>query len=154
MIRYSSTHTIDRPPPVVFEALLDPARYGEWTEMQGTTWDGEGPVAVGTTGSFRMPSGPFAGPLRMEVAELEPDRRFVVRVTHPKFDWLSTTELEPAGAGTRMTYAGEIRFRGVQRLLELFIRGEVARGEAKEVERLKALLEGTSTTTEAAPTPA
>ena len=152
MIRYSSTHTINRPPPVVFEALLDPARYGEWTEMQGTTWDGDGPVRVGTTGSFRMASGPFAGALRMEVVELAPDRRFVARVTHPKFDWLSTADLEPDGAGTRVTYAGEIRFRGVQRLLEPFIRGEVAHGEAKEVERLKALLEGSSMTTEAAST--
>ena len=153
MIRYSSTQTINRPPPAVFDALLDPARYGQWTEMQGTTWDGEGPVRVGTTGSFRMPSGPFAGALRMEVVELEADRRFLARVTHPKFDWLSTADLEADGAGTRMTYAGEIRFRGVQRLLEPFIRGEVERGEAKEVERLKALLEGTSVTIEAAPTP-
>lgn len=152
MIRYSSTHTIDRPPPVVFEALLDPARYGEWTEMQGTTWDGNGPVHAGTTGSFRMPSGPFAGALRMEVVELEPHRRFVARVTHPKFDWVSTADLEPDGAGTRMTYAGEIRFRGMQRLLEPFVRGEVARGEAKEVQRLKALLEGSSMSVEAAPT--
>ena len=142
MIRYTSTRTIERPPAVVFEALLDPARYGQWTEMQGTSWDGDGPVRVGTTGSFRMPSGPFAGALRMEVVELETDRRFVARVTHPKFDWLSTADLEADGAGTRMTYAGEIRFRGVQRLLEPLIRGEVARGEAKEVERLKALLEG------------
>ena len=153
MIRYSSTHTIDRPPSVVFEALLDPARYGEWTEMQGSTWDGDGPVGVGTTGSFRMPKGPFAGAVRMEVVELQPDRRFVVRVTHPKFDWLSTADLEADPAGTQMTYAGEIRFRGVQRLLEPFVRGEVARGEAKEVERLKALLEGAAMT-EAAPGPA
>lgn len=151
MIRYSSTHTINRPPPVVFEALLDPARYGQWTEMQGSVWDGDGPVRVGTTGSFRMASGPFAGDLRMEVTELEPDRRFVARVTHPKFDWLATTDLEPDGAGTRMTYAGEIMLKGVQRLLEPFMRGEVARGEAKEVERLKALLEETSTSAATAP---
>jgi uncharacterized protein YndB with AHSA1/START domain len=154
VIRYSSTHTINRPPPVVFDALLDPARYGQWTEMQGTTWDGDGPVRVGTTGSFRMAGGPFAGALRMKVVALEPDRRFVVNVTHAKFDWVATTDLEADGAGTRMTYAGEIRFRGVQRLLEPFMKGEVARGEAKEVERLKALLEGTSMTAEAAPDPA
>ena len=151
MIRYSSTHTIMAPPPVVFDVLLDPARYGEWTEMQGTTWDGDGPVRVGTTGSFRMPSGPFAGSLRMEVIELQPDRRFVARVTHPRFDWLSTADLQADAAGTRMTYAGEIRFRGLQRLLEPFIRGEVSRGEAKEVERLKALLESAVAAPEAAP---
>lgn len=150
MIRYSSSHTINRPPAVVFDALLDPARYGEWTEMQGSTWDGDGPVRVGTTGSFRMPSGPFAGALRMEVVELQPDRRFVARVTHPKFDWISTTDLEADGDMTRMTYAGEIRFRGVQRLLEPFIRGEISRGESKEVERLKALLEGNAMPTESA----
>jgi uncharacterized protein YndB with AHSA1/START domain len=152
VIRYSSTHTISRPPPVVFEALLDPARYGQWTEMQGTTWDDDRPVRVGTTGSFRMQRGPFAGALRMEVVEVEPNRRLVARVTHPKFDWVSTAGLEPDGAGTRMTYAGEIRFRGVQRLLEPFIRGEVARGEAEEVQRLKALLEGSSMTADAAST--
>jgi uncharacterized protein YndB with AHSA1/START domain len=144
VIHYSSTHTINRPPQVVFEALLDPARYGQWTEMQGTVWDDDGPVRVGTTGSFRMASGPFAGQLRMEVIELEPSRRFVARVTHPKFDWIATTDLVPDGGGTRMTYAGDIRFKGVQRLLEPFIRGEVSRGEAHEVERLKALLERTS----------
>jgi hypothetical protein len=87
----------------------------------------------------------------MEVVELEPDRRFVARVTHPKFDWLATTDLEPDGAGTRLSYAGEIAFRGAQRLLEPFIRGEVARGEAKEVERLKALLEEASTSAATAP---
>lgn len=154
MIRYSSTHTINRPPRVVFDALLDPARYGQWTEMQGTTWDGDGPVRVGTTGSFRMASGPFAGELRMEVVELEPSRRFVARVTHPKFNWVSTADLEADGSGTRMTYAGEIRFRGVRRLLEPFVKGEVSRGEANEVERLKALLEGTSMGAGSAPVPA
>lgn len=154
MIRYSSTHIINRPPAVVFDALIDPARYGQWTEMQGTTWDGDDPVRVGTTGSFRMTSGPFAGALRMEVVELVPDRRFVARVTHARFDWVSTADLEADGAGTRMTYAGDIRFRGVQRLLEPLIRGEVSRGEAKEVERLKALLEGNPMTTESAPGPA
>jgi uncharacterized protein YndB with AHSA1/START domain len=153
VIRYSSTHTIDRPPSAIFDVLLDPARYSEWTEMQGTTWDGDGPVRVGTTGSFRMPRGPFAGALRLEIVELVPNRRFVAHVTHPKFDWISTAELEPEGDRTRMTYGGEIRLRGVQRLLEPFIKGEVARGEAKEVERLKALLEGTAMSVQAAPGP-
>jgi uncharacterized protein YndB with AHSA1/START domain len=148
MIRYSSTHTINRPPHEVFETFLDAARFGDWTDMQGTMWDGDGPVQLGTTGSFRMPRGPFAGSVRMEVVEMVPDRRFVVRVAHPRFDWLSISDLEASGAGTRMTYAGEISFRGWRRLLEPFMRGEVERGESREVERLKALLEGAASTTE------
>ena len=78
----------------------------------------------------------------------------MARVTHPKFDWLATTDLEADGTGTRMTYAGEIRFKGVQRLLEPLIRGEVSRGEAKEAERLKALLEASTMGAEPASGPA
>jgi Polyketide cyclase / dehydrase and lipid transport len=154
VIRYSSVQTIDRLPSVVFDILLDAARYSDWTEMQDGTWDGDGPVRVGTTGSFRMPGGPFAGTLRMEVVELAPDRRFVVRITHPKLDWIATTDLEADGSRTRMTYAGEVRLTGLQRLLEPFMRGEVGREEAREAERLKALLEGSSPVTESTATPA
>ena len=150
MIRYTSTRTINRQVPTVFAALLDAGFYSEWTEMQDTAWDGQGHVRVGTTGSFRFPSGPFAGTLRMEVVALEPDRRFVVRVAHPRLAWLATTDLEADGAATRMTYAGEIKLKGLVRLLEPFIRGEVARGEAMEAERFKALLEGTAATPEGA----
>jgi uncharacterized protein YndB with AHSA1/START domain len=150
MIRYSSEVTIDRPPRAVYEALLDPARYGEWTPMTDMTFDDDGPRRVGQRGNFRLAEGPIKGRLDVEIAELEPDRRIVFRVTHPNLAWTSINTLRPEGDGTRLTYAGEMSLRGAMRLLEPFMRGEVARGEAGEALKLKALLEAEAV----APTPA
>jgi uncharacterized protein YndB with AHSA1/START domain len=141
VIRYSSDVTIDRPPSVVFDALLDPARYAEWTPMTEMTFEDTGPPREGLRGRFRLAEGPIKGMLDMEIVQLERDRRLVFRVTHPSLDWLAVTTLRPDGAGTRVTYAGEISFRGWRRVLEPFMGGEVSRGEAKEILRFKELLE-------------
>lgn len=142
MIRYSSEVTIDRAPRVVYDALLDPALYGQWTEMVDMRFDTEGGPRVGTRGQFRLAGGPIKGLLQTELVELDPDRRIVIRISHPSLEWTAISTLEPAGRGTRLTYAGEVALRGWRRLLEPFAAGEIRRGEAREVQRLKALLEG------------
>jgi uncharacterized protein YndB with AHSA1/START domain len=141
MIRYSSDVTINRPPRVVIDALLDPGRLEQWTPMTEVEFDGPGRPAVGTTGRFRMTEGPFKGFLEMEIVELDPDRKVVFHVTHPALDWTSSSTAAPEGGGTRFTYAGELRLKGWRRLLEPIMAGEVRRGEASEAARLKALLE-------------
>ena len=141
MIRYSSEVTINRSPSDVLDALLDPAMYSKWTPMVDVEFDGPGPVGVGSTGRFRMAEGPIKGMLEMRIAELEPGRRVVVKVSHPALDWTSVSTVAPEGAGSRLTYAGEIGFKGWRRLLEPFMAGEVRNGEAEEARKLKAVLE-------------
>lgn len=142
MIRYSAVVTIDRSPDDVFTALLDARRYEEWTPMQDGRWEGTGEPGVGTRGSFRMPSGPVKGTFDAVIKEVDRPRRLVIELEHPALEWASVSTLEPVGAGTRVTYAGEIRLRGWRRLLEPFMAREVQTGEQREIERLKALLEG------------
>lgn len=141
MIRYSSEVTIARPPRAVYEALLDPGRYGEWTPMTDMAFDDDGPRRVGQRGHFRMTEGPIKGRLEMEIVALEPDRRISFRVTHPNLDWTAVSTLQPEGVGTRLTYAGELSLRGPMRLMEPFMSGEVRRGESAEAMNLKAMLE-------------
>lgn len=141
MIRYSSEVTIDRPPRAVYEALLDPERYAQWTPMTDMAFDDDGPRRVGQRGHFRMTGGPIKGRLEMEIVELEPDRKVAVRVSHPSLDWLAVNTIRPEGEGSRLTYAGELSLRGPLRLMEPLMRGEVERGEAGEALKLKALLE-------------
>ncbi|HKB29101.1 MAG TPA: SRPBCC family protein [Candidatus Limnocylindrales bacterium] len=144
MIKYSSEVTIDRPPREVFGALLNPARYAEWTEMVDMAFDGGGSPEVGTKGSFRLSAGPIKGRLGVELTELVPDRKLVFEISHPTLDWTAVSTIEPAGSGTRLTYAGTIRFRGWRRVLEPIAGGEISRGEGNEVLRLKTLLEGSA----------
>jgi uncharacterized protein YndB with AHSA1/START domain len=150
MIHYTSEVTIARPPQEVYEALLDPSLYPQWTEMVDVTFDGGGPPAVGMRGRFRLAKGPIKGMLDMELSELEPGRRIVFHVTHPDLDWVAVSTLEPVGDATRLTYAGDLRLLGWRRLLEPLMGPEVRKGEAAEALRLKALLEATPRT--AAPT--
>jgi len=140
MIRYSSEVTIARPPHEVCEALLDPERYPQWTDMVEVSFDAN-PPRVGTRGRFRLAKGPIKGVLDMELRELEPDRRVVFQVTHPTLDWRAVSTLEATGTGTRLTYAGDLQLRGWRRLLEPLVAREVRRGEAGEAMRLKELLE-------------
>jgi uncharacterized protein YndB with AHSA1/START domain len=141
MIHYSSEVTIDRPPHVVYEALLDPDLYPQWTDMVDVSFDGNGDPGVGTKGRFRMAKGPFKGMLAMELTELERDRRVVFHVTHPDLDWVAVSTLEPVGEGTRLTYAGDLRLLGWRRVLEPLMGREVRQGEAAEAVRLKTVLE-------------
>jgi uncharacterized protein YndB with AHSA1/START domain len=141
MIRYSSRIVIDRPPAEVFEALIDPSRYGQWTDMVDLRFDAASPPTVGTRGRFRLAKGPIKGLLEMELVELVPSRRVVFRIDHPWLAWTATSELVPVGAGTQLTYAGEVGLRGWRRLLEPIMAGEVRNGEAGEAQRLKVVLE-------------
>ena len=152
MIRYASDVTINRPPNIVIEALLDPGRLEQWTPMTDVEFDGR--PAVGTTGRFRMAEGPFKGLLDLEIVELDPNRKVVFHVTHPALDWTSSSTATAEGGGTRFTYAGELRLKGWRRLLEPLMAGEVRRGEASEATRLKALLESETTGEAAAATSA
>ncbi len=141
MIRYSSVVTIDRPPNAVFEALVDPTRYGEWTPMADVTFETSGPPQLGSRGRFRMTDGPIKGMLDMEVIEFEPGRRIAFRVTHPTLSWVARSTVEPEGAGARVTYAGELALHGWRRLLEPLLGAEVKNGEAREIRRFKELVE-------------
>jgi uncharacterized protein YndB with AHSA1/START domain len=141
MIRYSSDVTINRSPRDVIDALLDAGRYSEWTPMVDVQFDGAGRPGVGTTGRFRLTEGPIKDMLEMRIAELDPDRRLVIRVSHPAMEWTAISTVTTEGAGTRLTYAGELGFKGWRRLLEPMMAGEVRKGEAQEARRLKAVLE-------------
>ena len=144
MIRYSSEVTIARPAADVLEALLDPARYPQWTDMVDVEFDGEGRPGIGTKGRFRLAKGEIKGPIEMEITELVNDARLVVKMTHPQMDWTAVSTLAPAPGGTRLTYAGEMSLHGWRRVLEPMVAREVTGGEAKEVLRLRDLLEATN----------
>jgi uncharacterized protein YndB with AHSA1/START domain len=141
MIHYSTIVSIARSPSDVFGALLDAERYAEWTEMIDARFDGPGVPKVGTRGEFRFAGGPLKGRFTMEILKLEPNRRLDMRIDGSSLRWISRIDLQPEGAGTRMTYAGDIALLGWRRILEPLMAREAQAGEAKEAERFKAMLE-------------
>jgi uncharacterized protein YndB with AHSA1/START domain len=139
MIAYTSRVEIARRPRDVYDALLDPALFPDWTEMTDVIFDAS-PV-VGARGTFRLGAGPIKGVLNSEITELVPERRVVYHIDHPWLDWTATSSLTPTADGTSLEYAGIVRLRGWRRILEPLVTREVRDGERREAERLKALLE-------------
>ena len=142
MFRYASDVEVDRPVSEVFEAINDIARWGEWTDMSDIRHDGALPVRVGSTGTFALPGSPFKGPIRYELTGLEQDRSVTYAIEHPTFAWTAQMTVTPSGSGSRLASQGEFRIRGWRRVLQPIIAREVARSEATELVRLKAILEG------------
>ena len=57
-------------------------------------------------------------------------------------EWEADYTLEPQGpSSTRVIHSGQIRLNGLLKLFEPLMAGEVRSGEAKEVIKLKELLE-------------
>lgn len=66
-------------------------------------------------------------------------------VSQGPMTWLGEFRLHAKGsASTTVTAQGEIHLRGLWRLAEPLLAGEVRRGEAAELERLKRILETAS----------
>ncbi len=148
MITYASAVDVSRPAEEAFAAVLDISRWDEWTEMQDIRHEGSGPPVLGSTGTFSLP-GPFKGPIRYELTALEPDRRVEYRITHRAFDWHAVIDVDPRPDGSRLTSSGEYRLRGWWRILQPIVAREVRRGEAAELEKLKAILEASPATASA-----
>jgi hypothetical protein len=102
-----------------------------------------GDLAVGSRYRYSIRKGPMAVEVVSRVASLEPGRR-VEYVTEPggSLDWNASLTFEALDASrTRVTSAGEIGLRGLRRLLEPLMAGEVRSGEAAELVNLKKVLE-------------
>jgi hypothetical protein len=141
MFTYASALDITRPAPEVFAAINDIVGWSEWTDMRDVRRDQPGPIGAGSTGTFTLPGSPFKGPIRFELIRFEPNRRVTYEVTHRAFAWTAELNVAPSGAGSRLETAGTFRLRGWWRLLQPIISREVSRGEAGELERMKAILE-------------
>ena len=140
MFTYGSEIEVARPPSEVFSGILDIERWTEWTDMRDVRPDRPAPVEIGSTGTFSLP-GAFRGPIRYELMDLEPNRHVRYEMAHPAFAWKAEYSFEPSAAGTRVATSGTFQLRGLWKLLQPIIARDVARGEADELARLKAILE-------------
>jgi hypothetical protein len=83
--------------------------------------------------------------MTFQVSEFEPNRRLGFKtVSKGALDWDAVYTFEPQGpSSTRLATSGQLRLNGLLKLLEPLMAGEVKAGEAKELVRLKGLLEKT-----------
>ena len=141
MIRFAYEELIDASPSDVFAVLSDVERFDEWLNMNGRLTNGQ-TVGVGSTFESTGRMGPLTVRGAGEITRFEPDRAFGFAMRDSKaFDFEIDLDLSPTADGTRLTGSGSMTTHRFWRLLEPVLRSEVPKGEAREAQRLKALVE-------------
>jgi uncharacterized membrane protein len=145
VIRVETSATIDRPVEDVAAYLTDIERMTEWTDMTASRRLTDGPIREGSRAYGEVAMGPVKLGWTYEITDLPPSGGFGYRtVSKSALGMDGRVALTPQGPSrTKVDYFVEIRTRGLLRLLEPLLRGEMSRNEAGEVTRLKARLEGT-----------
>jgi uncharacterized protein YndB with AHSA1/START domain len=142
MISYRIEETINRPVHEVFPYVANPTLYPQWMPMSDVEIATPGQVRVGSTARAMMKVGSRMAPFTFEVTEYTPDASLTFGTIDGPMNWEGTFEVESVrGSATRITSSGRVGLKGWQRLLEPFMGGEVRRGEAAELRKLKDLLE-------------
>jgi uncharacterized protein YndB with AHSA1/START domain len=139
---------IAAPPAVVFPLVGDLRRFNEWSPWAEidpeAVYTFTGPIdGVGQTLNWESKD-KRVGAGRMSIAAIEPGSRVVLDVD---FDTeqgaLSTLVVEPAGAGTRVTWTfdSDLGFNPVARYFGMMLDGMVGPDYEKGLARLKAVAE-------------
>jgi hypothetical protein len=137
----------------IWTDAADIVRHPEWmTVTDARLIHGDG-TRVGGRGRERMRFGPFAWDVEFQVVEAEPGHRLAwSSVAGAPFDLTVTLDLEPTGpASTRARYGADIRLHGVWRLLAPIVAMEATAGPARELERLKTMVESAPAMASATP---
>jgi hypothetical protein len=143
MIAYRVEETIGRSAVDIWSLAADVTRHPEWMGVtEATILSGPG-TSVGSRGREVVRFGPFRWAMEFEVIDAAPGGRIAWRATGGgPFTGEFALELEPVSANeTRATYRGEVHLKGLWRLLAPIMANEFREGEARELRRLKALLE-------------
>jgi hypothetical protein len=135
--------TIDRPPRVVADTLLDAEKAVLWTsDLKRFEVVSRPPGLVGSRALLHYEQGDREYVMEDELLELEPDRRFLSRVTSDAIEAEVETLLTPTNGGTRV----QVRWSGlgkplILRVLLPFMRRSIERQAHADLLKLKALVE-------------
>src|SRR5215217_5774337 len=141
MLRFSADIKVNRPVEKVFAWLTNPKNQGKFDKsslkMEALT---PGPWQTGTQFRQLRDLGGRKTEVLSELAEFEPNRRFVIRsMTGP--GWLGTWDFEPEGGGTRLHWTGQLTMQGLGRLFEPLIGRQMRAQIDKQFTDLPGLIE-------------
>jgi carbon monoxide dehydrogenase subunit G len=146
VIRSETTTVIHRPAAEIVSYVADIERMTEWTDMSASRRTTEGPTRQGSQGYAEVALGPMKLGWTWEVTDFDPVHGYGYRtISKSAMGMDGRISVTPQGPdAARVDYLIEVTTRGLLRILEPLIRGEISRNEAAEVTRLKAALEGST----------
>jgi hypothetical protein len=141
VLSYRSEVSIERPPETIFRYLIDPGLQTLWSGVpmrQLTT----GTLGPGSRMEVTFAMGPLKARIGLELSRVEPGRVLAFKSFSGPIRWDGEYRLASANGGaTVVSQEGRLAFSGAWRLIEPLAGAEISRGEIKELEKLKAVVE-------------
>jgi carbon monoxide dehydrogenase subunit G len=141
VLSYRSQVSIDRPPDAVFRYLINPELQSLWSgvPMRRLT---VGDPEPGSQLEVTFAIGPLKARIGLKLSEVEPGRRLAFTSFSGPIRWDGEYRLASAdGGATVVSQEGRLTFSGAWRLIEPLVGAEISRGEIKELEKLKTVVE-------------
>jgi hypothetical protein len=139
--RFTTTIPSRRPPADAFAYMADFAHAVEWDpntlESRRT---GDGPLGVGSTFAVVTRFGPRVVELTYRISRYEPDVLVVLEAHAKSFRATDTITVEPAAAGSAVTYDARLDFSGPARLADPLMQLVFNRVGRKAEARLREVL--------------
>ena len=98
MLRYASKVAIERPPEAVFPYFVEPAKQGQWSDVQMRRLT-EPPFGAGSRMEVTFGMGPLKARIGLEITALEENRRMAWTSFSGPIRWAGEYNLEPVGGG-------------------------------------------------------
>jgi uncharacterized protein YndB with AHSA1/START domain len=118
MARIDGEIVIDRPIDVVFDYVADQSNEPQYNpQMVRAEKITAGPVGAGTNFRSAVASGGRIAEMLIEITGYDRPRRLASTTTMQQADISYTLTFEPATPGTRMRWSGQVRPKGVFKLL-------------------------------------
>jgi uncharacterized protein YndB with AHSA1/START domain len=141
MVNVEIVVNIDRPVEEVFAYMCEVERFPEWNSMVDEVIPSERPLRVGSTAHLKMRLLGRRIEATLEVTELEPNRRVVVKTGAP-ISVTDTWAFEALGASrSRLTYGSVGETKGFFKLADPIVGRIVKKQLTAQLETLKELLE-------------
>jgi uncharacterized protein YndB with AHSA1/START domain len=118
MARIDGEIVIDRPVDVVFDYVADQSNEPQYNpKMVRAEKITTGPVGAGTNFRSAVASGGRIAEMLIEITGYDKPRRLASTTTMQQADISYTLTFDPATPGTRMRWSGQVRPKGVFKLL-------------------------------------
>ena len=146
MIRSETSTVIHRPAAEIVSYAADVERMLDWTDMSASRRLTDGPTTEGTKAYAEVALGPIKLGWQWEITDYDPIHGYGYRtITKSALGMDGRVTVTPQGPdAARVEYLVEVKTRGLMRLFEPLLRGEISRNEAGELTRMKEQLEGSA----------
>ena len=138
MINIRDQIEISRPQKQVFAFLTDLENIPNWqAEVVKSTVVTPGPVQAGTKFDEVVKIGPFRVATHCVVTAYEPDRLLGVEAKSSPVNYGGTFTVESAGSGSRVALDARAQLRGLWKVFQPVLAGDIRKGARQELAALK-----------------